>query len=405
MTNELLSMIKKKYEKDIVKFLRDIVAIPSESCQEKEVAQRIKEEMKKVGFASVKIDKMGNVIGRIGKGKTVIAMDAHIDTVGVGNTDLWKWDPHKGKVEDGNVYGRGTVDQKAGMAGMVYAGKVIKDLELTGDYTLYVTGTVQEEDCDGLCWQYLYKEEKIRPDCLIITEPTNTNVYIGQRGRVEIGISVSGRSAHGSAPERGDNAVYKMSRIVSAIEKLNGTFMDSDDPVLGKGTVAVTYIDCKTPSLCAIPDGSYIHLDRRINMSEPKKKVLKQIKDAIKEMGVKAKVEILTYDTPSYTGLSYPTEKYYPAWAMPEGHPLVKAGLQTSRDLYGKKVKPGIWTFSTNGVATRGMFDIPTIGFGPGNEKFAHAVNEHVPISHLLEATAWYALFPKNFLKIKGDKK
>ena len=133
--------------------------------------------------------------------------------------------------------------------------------------------------------------------------------------------------------------------------------------------------------------------------------MLKQIKDAIRPTGVKAKVEVLKYDTPSYTGLSYPTEKYYPAWAMPEDHSLVQAGLQTSRDLYKKKVKPGKWTFSTNGVATMGMMNIPTIGFGPGNEKYAHAVNEHVPIKQVLEAAAWYALFPQNFLKTKGGKK
>ncbi|HDS09258.1 MAG TPA: YgeY family selenium metabolism-linked hydrolase [Firmicutes bacterium] len=404
MSKDLLKYVEKRYKKDIIKFHRDIVAIPSESCHEKDVIARIRKEMLKVGFDSVRIDKMGNIIGRLGSGKTIIAMDAHIDTVGIGSPDQWKWDPFKGKVENGNIYGRGSVDQKGGMTGMVYAARVIRDFKLTGDYTLYVVGSVQEEDCDGLCWQYLYNEEQIRPEVVVITEPTNTNVYIGHRGRVEIGITVYGKSAHGSAPERGDNAVYKMSRVVSAIERLNTTFKESDDTVLGKGTVAVTHIECKSPSLCAVPDEAYIHLDRRINRSEPKKKVLDQIRKALKPTGVKAKIEILTYDTPSYRNLRYPTEKYYPAWVLDEKHRAVRSALKTSEDLYGKKAKPGKWTFSTNGVATMGMFNIPTLGFGPGNEKYAHAVEEHIPISHLLEAVVWYATFPQNYLKAKGGR-
>ena len=201
------------YRSEMLDFLRDICAIPSESCQEKEVVLRIKKEMEKVGFDEIKIDGMGNILGRIGSGKHVIAMDAHIDTVGLGNKAEWKWDPYQGKLEDGIFYARGATDQKAGMVSMVYAGKVIKDLNLGGDYTLWVTGTVQEEDCDGLCWQYLLKEGILKPEVVVITEPTNLGIYRGHRGRMEIGVTTRGVSCHGSAPERGKNAVYMMSKI------------------------------------------------------------------------------------------------------------------------------------------------------------------------------------------------
>ena len=388
-----------KYEKDMIKFMRDLISIPGESCQEREVVLRIKKEMQKVGFDKIIIDKMGNILGKLGRGKKIIAMDAHIDTVGIGSRSEWKWDPYKGKMEKGIIYGRGASDQRAAMVSMVYAGKIIKDLKLEGDYTLYVVGSVQEEDCDGLCWQYILRETKLKPDCVVITEPTNLNIYRGHRGRMEIGVRVKGVSCHGSAPERGKNAVYMMSKIVNEIEKLNMRL--KKDKFLGKGTVAVTYIDCKTPSLCAVPNESYIHLDRRLTKGETKDSAVREVKGAIKKAGIKdAVVEVLKYDTPSYTGLKYPTEKYFPTWVLEEKHPVLKAAVKSSRDLFKKEPVVDKWTFSTNGIATMGMFKVPTVGFGPAHEIFAHSVNDQVPVEHLVKAAAWYAVFPGNYLEM-----
>ena len=388
------------HEKEMVTFLRDMIRIPSESGQEKKVILRIKEEMEKVGFDEVKIDLMGNVHGRIGNGKKVIAMDAHIDTVGVGDIDAWKWDPYEGKVEGDVIFGRGASDQEAGMASMVYAGKIIKTLNLQNDYTLWVTGTVQEEDCDGLCWQYILKENVIdKPEVVVITEPTNLNIYRGHRGRMEMSVTTNGVSCHGSAPERGVNAVYMMSKIVSEIELLNERI--KDDSFLGKGTIAVSYIECDTPSLCAVPDKAYIHLDRRLTQGETKESAINEVKDAIKRAGVKADVEILRYDTPSYTGFVYETEKYYPTWVLNEEHVVLKAAKNNYEKLFNKTPKIDKWTFSTNGIATMGMMNIPTVGFGPANEIHAHAITDQVPIDHLIKAAAWYASFPSVYSQQK----
>ena len=247
-------------EADMVRFLRDLVAIPGESSHEGPVVQRIKQEMERVGFDEIRIDAMGNVLGRIGSGKHVIMMDAHTDTVGVGDPKEWSWDPYKGKVEDGFIYGRGASDQRAGMASMVYAGKMIKDLELEGDYTLWIVGSVQEEDCDGLSWVYILNEDGIRPECVVLTEPTNLRVYRGHRGRMEIEVHMRGRSCHASAPERGDNPIYKVAPLIAQIEELNTRLRD--DAFLGKGTIAVTEIRSMSPSLCAVPGACSIHLDR-----------------------------------------------------------------------------------------------------------------------------------------------
>jgi len=137
---------------------------------------------------------MGNILGYIGKGKHLIAMDAHIDTVGVGNLSNWNYDPYEGYEDDDIIIGRGATDQEGGMASMVYAGKIIKDLNLEDDYTLLVTGTVQEEDCDGLCWQYIIEESRIRPDFVVSTEPTSCRIHRGQRGRMEIKVETTGIS-------------------------------------------------------------------------------------------------------------------------------------------------------------------------------------------------------------------
>jgi putative selenium metabolism hydrolase len=384
-----------KYRPDVIRFMRDLIAIPGESCQERTVVQRIAKEMRTVGFDQVRVDRMGNVLGRMGSGKTLIAMDAHIDTVGIGSRKEWKWDPYKGKFEKGIIYGRGASDQRGGMVGMVYGMRVAKDLGLLDGVSVLVVGSVQEEDCDGLPWQYLITREKIRPRCVVITEPTNLNVYRGHRGRMEIAVTTFGISCHGSAPERGRNAVYMMSRIVREIEALNRRL--KKDRFLGKGSVTVSFIRCETPSLCAVPNEAYIHLDRRLTLGETKASALREVKDAVRRAGIPAsqvKVEVLRYDRPSYTGLRFPTEKYYPTWVLPEAHPVCRAAVGTYRDLFGQKPLVGKWTFSTNGVATMGMYKIPTVGFGPANEIYAHSILDQVPVDHLVKAAAFYAAFP-----------
>lgn len=380
----------KELEKDTANFLMDMIRVPSFSCKEKDVIQVIKKEMEKAGFDEVRIDGLGSVIGRIGNGKRVIAFDAHIDTVYPGEMSLWDFDPFTPKIEDGKVWGRGSVDQEGGMASMVYAGKMIKELNLNNDFTVYFTGTVMEEDCDGLCWQYIINEEKIKPELVVITEPTNMNIYRGHRGRMEILISVKGLSCHGSAPERGDNAIYKISRISLEIEKLNERLIT--DEFLGKGTVCVTQIFFNSPSQCAVPDAASIQLDRRLTFGETKESAVAEVMEACRLAGYPdAKVEVLKYEEKAYTGLVYPTEKYYPTWKLPEDSVYLKDSVSVYKSLFGKEPVVDKWTFSTNGVAIAGMNGIPCIGLGPGNEIYAHAPNEACPVEHLSQAAAFYA--------------
>jgi len=208
---------------------------------------------------------------------------------------------------------------------------------------------------------------------------------------MEIGVTVRGRSCHGSMPDKGDNAVYKIAQIVREIEALHGRL--KEDVFLGKGTITVSHIECKSPSLCAVPAQAYIHLDRRLTAGESKQLAVAEVKDAIAKAGVKANVEVLRYAEPSYTGLVYETEKYFPTWCEPEDALQVQAAIKTYRTILGSAPTVGRWTFSTNAVSIAGMFGIPCVGFGPAPESVAHTVRDSVPIRHLVKCAAFYAGF------------
>lgn len=390
------------YKADITKFLRDMIAISSESCNEELVVLRIKEEMEKVGFDKIEIDPMGNILGYIGHGSHLIAMDAHIDTVGIGDINNWEHDPYLGFEDDELIYGRGGSDQEGGMASMVYAGKIIKDLKLDDDYTLLVTGTVQEEDCDGLCWQYIIEEDKIKPEFVVITEPTSCNIYRGHRGRMEIKVTTHGISCHGSAPERGDNAIFKMAPILLELEELHKHLLHND--FLGKGTLTVSEVFYSSPSRCAVADGCTVSIDRRLTDGETFESALEEIRNLPSVIRAKAKVEMYDYARPSYTGLVYPTKAYFPTWVLDANHPVCESTVESFEALFKEAPLVDKWTFSTNAVSIMGRYKIPCIGFGPGHEDQAHAPNEVTFKSELVKAAAMYAAIPSVYIKNMKNK-
>lgn len=431
MDFEKIKAAAEGYRADMTKFLRDMVKIPGESANEKLKMERAAEEMKKLGFDKVEFDPMGNLLGYMGTGETLVAFDGHIDTVGIGEIKNWKFDPYDGYENDEEIGGRGTSDQEGGIVSAVYGAKIMKDLGLLSDkYTVLVTATVQEEDCDGLCWEYIIKEDNVRPEFVVSTEPTDGGIYRGQRGRMEIRVDVKGISCHGSAPERGDNAIYKMADILHDIRSLNendagdGTeikglvkMLDEkynpeykEAQFLGRGTVTVSEIFFSSPSRCAVADGCSISLDRRMTAGETWESCLDEIRalPAVKKYGDDVKVSMYQYDRPSYTGCQYPIECYFPTWVIPEDHKVTKALEASYKGLYGDKrigsagtVDSRVnrpltdkWTFSTNGVSIMGRNGIPTIGFGPGAEAQAHAPNEITWKDDLVVCAAVYAALP-----------
>lgn len=388
-TYKKINELAEKYSSYTAENLSKLIKIKSLSMGEKEVQHELKRQMEEAGFDEVRFDGLGNVIGRIGNGKKILAIDGHMDTVDMGNMENWDFDPLGGEIKDGFVHGRGTVDQEGGPAAFVTAGRILKEMGFDKDMTIYFVGSVMEEDCDGLCWKYIVEEEGIKPDFAISTEPTNLGIYRGHRGRMEMRVTFHGVSCHGSAPERGDNAIYKASRAALEIEKLNLRL--KTDEFLGKGTVTISEFKSGSPSLCAVSDYAHLHLDRRLTWGETKESAVAEVEELVK--GLDGKVEVLHYEEKAWTGLTYGMEKYYPTWKIPEEHEIVQTGLKTFKTLFNKEPNIDKWTFSTNGVTINGLYGIPIIGFGPGNEVLAHAPNEKVPIEHLVVATAFYAGF------------
>ena len=384
-------------KQDLIRFMQDIIRIPSLSSDEGAVVERIRQEMVTLGYDEVTVDPMGNVLGRIGAGPKVIAFDGHCDIVDVGDPELWSRDPYSAEIDDGILYGRGASDMKGGVASSVYAGALLRKRGVPDNVTFYATATIQEEDCDGLCWQYIVNEDGLRPDLVVITEPTSMRVYRGHRGRMEMEVHTAGISCHGSAPERGENAVYKMAGIIADIERLNER-LEPRDP-LGKGTVTISEIRSNSPSLCAVADGCTIHLDRRLTVGETEETAVAEIESLPSVQKARATVTVLDYAVPSYTGLTYPTRKYYPTWQTPVDALPFQAALTAYRETFGEEPETGHWTFSTNGVATAGMHGIPTIGLGPGHERFAHAPNEQTEVEHLVGAAAFYVALVDEFAK------
>ena len=445
MDFEAIKKAAQGYRADMSRFLRDMISHPSESCEEKEVVMCIKAEMEKLGYDKVEIDGLGNVIGWMGSGEKIIAIDSHIDTVGIGNISNWEQDPYKGYETEDIIYGRGGSDQEGGMASAVYGAKIMKDLDLIpAGYKIMVVGSVQEEDCDGMCWQYIVnkyfpskEEAQKRIEFVISTEPTDGGIYRGHRGRMEIRVDVKGVSCHGSAPERGDNAIYKMADILQDVRALNenddadGTEIKGlvkrlnpkynpehweDARFLGRGTCTVSQIFYTSPSRCAVADSCAISIDRRMTAGETWDSCLKEIEDlpAVKKYGGDVKVSMYMYDRPAWTGTVYETECFFPTWINKETAAHVQALIDAHHALWGEKrighkdADPKLdamrlrerpltdkWTFSTNGVSIQGRYGIPCVGFGPGAESQAHAPNEITWKQDLVTCAALYAAVPE----------
>lgn len=399
---EIKSRVAAK-QNEIIQFMRDICAIQSMESQIGPVGERIQAEMRKLGYDEARFDKMGNTLGRIGNGPKVLVYDSHIDTVGIGDRNNWEWDPFIGKVEDGKLFARGACDEKGSTPGMVHGLAIARDLGLLEGFTVYYFGNM-EEWCDGIAPNaFVEADPKVKPDFVLIGEPTMMNVYRGHKGRIELKITATGRSAHAAVHYTGDNAVYKMISIINLIRELDRRmrFGMGHHPVLGNPSIAITDVEARTNSINAVPDQFTIYIDRRVTLSEPHDDVINLIKGLIPDyLQNEILVEELYYDTPSYTGFVFPLTKYFPSWLQEETHPLVQAGVKAVQDLWGEDRPLGTWDFSTNGTYWAGKAGIPSIGFGPGDERDAHTPTENVSLKEVVDATEFYAYLPKKLREV-----
>jgi putative selenium metabolism hydrolase len=379
--------------KDVIHYARKLVQIPSLSGEEKELAFCIREVLDEFGLDKAYIDELGDVIGFV-KGRSLhplVVLEGHMDHVSPGNVELWKCQPYSAEVINGNIFGRGVVDMKASLAAMTFAAKEALSKEHEG--TLILCFVVHEETVEGTAIQHIIEKEiREAPDLVVLGEPTNLDLGVGHRGRAVINVELSGRTAHASMPELGLNAVHAASKLINYVEEeLNPNLPFHQK--LGKATIATIGFGASPKAGPQIPDRSKILFDRRMILGETENEILRPIKEKVDELVEEGTVldgttRILEEDIKCWTGRKLRTRDFFPSWLIKETR-IVQRALK-SLWKRGFHANTHVWKFSTDGVYTYGLRNIPTVGIGPGDETLAHQPNEHVCMRDVEKAVQAY---------------
>ena len=378
-------------------FLQRMVRTPSLPGQEAAIAQLVQDEMTRLGFREVHTDEVGNVVGKLGREEgPLILFVAHLDTASVSEPTAWEVDPYGGDIVGDKLYGLGSDDGKGPLAGLLYGLGLLtpQQEELAGQ--IVVIATVQEVPAEGLALQAFIEQTGLHPDWAIIAKPSDMKIIRGHRGRMELRFSTFGRSAHAAMPEQGENALYAAARLIFGIELLSTGLMS--DPVLGKGTIAVTQLQSLSSARNAIPDRCNMTIDRRITLGETASRVLSELDSLIQRENLRAEVTVAQYQQSTYTGYKLSGEAHYPAWLLGNEHPLLLQAAASLERSLGRKPEIDIWRFSSDGVYTMGRAGIPTIGFGPGSALLSLAPNEFITLSALHRSIPAYADLARDLL-------
>jgi putative selenium metabolism hydrolase len=373
-------------------FLADIIAIRSYTGHELPAVERMLKELKAIGCEETWMDTAGNALGKIGHGKKLILYNAHLDTNEVADEKEWPHPPLQPTVENGAMWGLGASDCKGGVAAIVYGAAILKALHLEGDFTLLVMGATLEEDAEGFALRSLVERDGVHPNVVLLAEATDLSLRRGQRGRCEIQVRTNGKAAHASQPQLGENAILKMLPVMQALDAMNPTL--PDDPIFGKANQVISMIQGPhTPN--SVPSWCELTIDRRMVPGETMDSIMNSIRAVVEPLGATAKIPNQVVKT--HTGKRLDGPSFYPGWLLEEEAPLISTGFETCRALWGKTPELDVWHFSTDGTYSAGVAGIPTLGFGPEEEKYVHAATDQVNLEKLRKAAEFYALFPVMF--------
>ena len=313
----------------LLTFAQELVRIPSFSGQEENVARAIARQMRDLMFDEVSIDGLGNVLGRIGDGEKCILFESHTDTVQVHDAEEWQVPPFSGESKDGWLWGRGSVDMKSGLAASVFAAAEARDKGWLEGKTVYVSGSVFEEDCDGEGIKHAMVEKDFTPHVAVICEPSGNQIVLGHKGKAQAIIRTHGVSAHGSAPEKGQNAVYEMAEIIQRVDQMNRNL-----PAINgrKGTLVLSNISSKAVSLNAVPSQCEIYLDRRTVPGETGEMIEAEL-DAL-VAGKNASWEIDTVHRTAWTGAPITYRPQHNAWELSPDHPLAQSAVRAYKNVF-----------------------------------------------------------------------
>ncbi len=398
---ESKTMLTSEREAKLIKLCQELIQNPSNSGEEKGVAEAVKKNMLNMGFDKVHIDKYGNVIGCIvGKqpGKKIL-FDGHIDTVPVPNREKWTQDPYAGDIVDGKIYGRGTSDMKGQTSAFISACAFFAE-DCNKDFAgeIYCAGVVHEEIFEGIAAREI--SAYVKPDYVVIGESSELNLKIGQRGRGEVVIETFGKPAHSANPHKGINSVYKMAAVIQEINKIT-----PPETELGKGILELTDIKSSPyPGASVVPEYCRATYDRRLLVGETKEMVLAPIQEVLDRMmkeddKLKAKVSFAIGRETCYTGEIIEGERFFPGWHYEESDEFVQAAYKGLKEA-GINPEVTQYSFCTNGSHYAGEAKIKTIGFGPSKENLAHTIDEHIEIEQLcIGAKGYYGILKSVFGK------
>lgn len=375
-------------EAPMVDFCRRLIQTPSLPGEEGPLAALVRAEMGRLGYDEVTTDGWGNVIGVLtgtGGGRSVM-LNTHLDHVSPGDPALWPIPPYEGRIVDGVLYGRAASDIKGATAPQVYAAALLRRAGVRPAGDLYVTVVVREET-GGLGARELVTH--LRPGCAVLGEGSDNELRHGHRGRMEVVVEVRGRSVHASVPTRGANPHYVMARLLGRLEGL----AMATDPLLGASSVAPTLYRTDQTSSNVTPGICWLHLDWRNVPAEPPEAVRTKVQALLEEVladGMTGAVSILTERLRTYTGQEAEVMMGARPFVLPVDHPVLTTAARTLAGVLGRPIPIKPWGFATDG----GHFmhaGIPTIGFSPCEEQYAHTIHDQISLAKMVEALAGYA--------------
>ena len=391
-----LNVLAEEVRDDVVALARKLVRTPSLSGAEGTLAQVLVDTMKELGYDRVFTDKIGNVIGII-EGEQdgpSIMYNSHMDHVDPGEESLWEFPPYGGTVADGFIHGRAASDVKCGIASQIYAGYLLKKSSIPFRGKYIFTGVVQEEPAEMFGMRHLcdttFPENDLAFDLMVSSEATDLDLYLGHRGRVEIEVTSYGRTSHGSAPWLGVNAVYKMMPVLERVQEMSASL--PEDEFLGQASCTLTRISCSPGELSITPDKCTVSLDRRMVRGETPEQAVAEISAILEELSAadpefKAEAKIRTVTETSYTGVSAECPKYMHAWVTEQDHVFVKDCISALNKI-GQSPSFGRWDFGTDASYITGVLGIPSIGYSPMEEQYAHRPIDRCNIDKIIKATA-----------------
>jgi putative selenium metabolism hydrolase len=381
---------------NVVELTRKLVAAHSyETVGEAAAIGVARQAMDALGFEDVRVDAMGNLTGRMpgNSSSGCIVFDGHVDTVGVGDASAWASDPFSVVERGSRIYGRGVADMKGAIAAMIVGLSRLKDDPAPCD--VIVSVSIAEEMVEGVALGMVL--DQYHPRAVVIGEATNLHLATAQRGRAEIVVETLGIPAHSSTPQLGRNPIRAMATVGTLLTSLPMPI----DEKMGPAILEITdIISIPYPGLSVIPERCRATFDRRLLLGETEEDVVGEIQallDAYSKsdllLGANVSIAVDSFDT--WNGYRLEAKNFAPAWRTADDHGLVRSALDA---LGGIGLVPMLshYAFCTNGSESAGRRDIPTIGFGPGEEAQAHRIDESVEIGHLVAAANGYEAIARN---------